>query len=128
MQFLGITVDTVKLTLEVTLDRVTEISLLVEAWLRKEKASLRDLQSLLGKLHFVSTCVRPGKSRKEAFSLRNQASTNNEISVTLSRVTSRVNLTVSTVMPKNSIRVVGATPFWTDSSNPHFANHPPKAS
>jgi hypothetical protein len=43
MEFLGITVDTVKLTLEVTLDRVTEISLLVEAWLRKEKASLRDL-------------------------------------------------------------------------------------
>jgi hypothetical protein len=40
------------------------------------------------------------KSRKEAFSLRNQASTNNEISVTLSGVTSRVNLTVSTVMPK----------------------------
>jgi hypothetical protein len=61
MEFLGITVDTVKLTLEVTLDRVTEISLLVEAWLRKEKASLRDLQSLLGKLHFVSTCVRPGR-------------------------------------------------------------------
>jgi hypothetical protein len=61
MEFLGITVDTVKLTLEVNLDRVTEISLLVEAWLRKEKASLRDLQSLLGKLHFVSTCVRPGR-------------------------------------------------------------------
>ena len=59
MEFLGITVDTVELTLEVTLDRVTKISLLVEAWLRKEKASLRDLQSLLGKLQFVSTCVLP---------------------------------------------------------------------
>jgi hypothetical protein len=61
MEFLGITVDTVKLTLEVTPDRVTEISLLVEAWLRKKKASLRDLQSLLGKLHCVSTCARPGR-------------------------------------------------------------------
>ena len=59
MEFLGITVDTVKLTLEVTPDRVTEISLLVKACLRN--ASLRDLQSLLGKLHFVSTCVRPGR-------------------------------------------------------------------
>jgi hypothetical protein len=68
------------------------------------------------------------KSRKEAFFLRKQAFTNNEISVTLSGVTSRVNLTVSTVMPKNSIRVVGATPFWTDSSNLHFANNPPTAS
>jgi hypothetical protein len=59
MEVLGITVDTVKLTLEVTPDRVTEISLLVEAWLRKKKAFLRDLQSLLGKLQFVSTCVLP---------------------------------------------------------------------
>jgi hypothetical protein len=35
--------------------------LLVEAWLRKKKDSLRDLQSLLGKLHCVSTCARPGR-------------------------------------------------------------------
>ncbi|CAG2210319.1 unnamed protein product [Mytilus edulis] len=62
MEFLGITVDTVKLTLEVTSDRVLEISLLVQAWLRKKKASLRELQSILGELHFVSTCVRPGRS------------------------------------------------------------------
>ena len=59
MELLGIAADTIKLTLEVTPDRVTEISLLVEAWLRKKKASLRDLQSLLGKLQFVSTCVLP---------------------------------------------------------------------
>ena len=39
MEFLGITVDTVKLTLEVTPDRVTEITVLVEAWLRKKNAS-----------------------------------------------------------------------------------------
>jgi hypothetical protein len=37
MEVLGITVDTVKLTIEVTPDRVTEISLLVEAWLRKKR-------------------------------------------------------------------------------------------
>jgi hypothetical protein len=42
MEFLGITVDNVKLTLEVTPDRATEISLLVEALLRNKKASLRD--------------------------------------------------------------------------------------
>jgi hypothetical protein len=39
MEFLGITVDTVKLTLKVTPERVTKISLLVEAWLRKKKGS-----------------------------------------------------------------------------------------
>jgi hypothetical protein len=42
-------------------ERVVEISLLVEAWLTKKKASLRDLQSLLDKLHFIATCVRPGR-------------------------------------------------------------------
>lgn len=61
MEFLGIMIDTVKLTLEVTPERVSEISLLVEAWLRKKKASLKDLQSLLGKLFFIATCVRPGR-------------------------------------------------------------------
>ena len=38
-----------------------EISLLVESWFRKKKASLKELQSLLGKLHFISACVRPGR-------------------------------------------------------------------
>ena len=61
MEFLGVTVDTEKMTLEVTPDRVREISLLVEAWLRKKKSSLYELQSLLGKLHFVATCVHPGR-------------------------------------------------------------------
>jgi hypothetical protein len=59
MEFLGVTVDTEKMTLEVTPDRVREISLLVEAWLRKKKSSLYELQSLLGKLHFVATCLHP---------------------------------------------------------------------
>ena len=34
---------------------------MVESWFRKKKASLKELQSLLGKLHFVSACVRPGR-------------------------------------------------------------------
>jgi hypothetical protein len=61
MELLGVTVDTRKLTLEVTPERVVEISLLVEAWLKKKKASLRELQSLLDKLHFIATCVRLGR-------------------------------------------------------------------
>jgi hypothetical protein len=36
MEFLGVTVDTEKMTLEVTPDRVRAISLLVEAWLMKK--------------------------------------------------------------------------------------------
>ena len=45
----------------VTAERILEISLLVESWFRKKKASLKELQSLLGKLHFISACVRPGR-------------------------------------------------------------------
>ena len=61
MIFLGVLFDSEKLTLEVTAERILEISLLVESWFRKKKASLKELQSLLGKLHFVSACVRPGR-------------------------------------------------------------------
>ncbi|CAC5384078.1 unnamed protein product [Mytilus coruscus] len=59
--FLGILFDTVSCTLSITKDRLEEILGLVKSWLQKDKCSLRDLQSLLGKLHFVSSCVRPGR-------------------------------------------------------------------
>ena len=59
--FLGILVDTVSCTLSVTKERLDEMSSLVEDWLIRSKYTLKELQSLLGKLHFVSTCVRPGR-------------------------------------------------------------------
>ena len=65
------------------------------------------------------------KSRKDAFFLLIQASTNNDISTTLSGVTYKVNFLVSTVIPKNSTLVVGATLFSADSSNPQFSNNLP---
>ena len=37
-----------------------EIRSLLEEWLVKNKCSKKDLQSLLGKLQFVASCVRPG--------------------------------------------------------------------
>jgi hypothetical protein len=37
MTFLGVILDSEKMTLEVTPDRVVEISLLVESWLKKKK-------------------------------------------------------------------------------------------
>jgi hypothetical protein len=49
--------------------------------------------------------------------------TNNDISTTLSGVTSKVNFLVPTVTPNNSILVVGATLFSGDSSNPQFSNN-----
>lgn len=61
MTFLGVLFDTETLTLSVTEERVAEILLLVQEWLNKSEATLRELQSLLGKLHFISNCIRPGR-------------------------------------------------------------------
>ena len=49
------------MTVEVTHERLREIKLLLATWLNKETASLKNIQSLLGKLNFVAACVRPGR-------------------------------------------------------------------
>jgi hypothetical protein len=58
---IGILVDTVSCTLSITKERRDEISSLVEDWLIRNKCTLKESQSLLGKLHLDSTCVRPGR-------------------------------------------------------------------
>ena len=50
------------MTIEITEQKLNEIKLLLRLWLNKEKASLKDIQSLIGKLNFVACCVRPGRS------------------------------------------------------------------
>ena len=61
MIFLGITLDTVKLTLEIPRPKVKEVLLLLEKWLIKQFVRRKEVESLIGKLTFLSTCVRPGK-------------------------------------------------------------------
>ena len=61
MTFIGILFNTEKLTMEVTPERLYEIQHLLQTWLDKETASLREIQSLLGKLNFVASCLRPGR-------------------------------------------------------------------
>ena len=61
MVFLGVTFDTVTMTIEVTPERVVETLNEVENWLSKFDCVKKELQSLLGKLHFVCKCVRQGR-------------------------------------------------------------------
>ena len=61
MTFIGILFDTDKMTTDVNRGRLQEIRILLETWLNKETASLKDIQSLLGKLNFIAACVRPGR-------------------------------------------------------------------
>ena len=61
MPFLGVLFNTETMTLEITPERLEEIKLLILMWLKKETASLKEIQSLLGKLNFIAACVRPGR-------------------------------------------------------------------
>ena len=61
MVFLGVLFNTEKMTMEVTPERLIEIRSLIESWLNKEEASLKDIQKLLGKLNFIGSCVRSSR-------------------------------------------------------------------
>lgn len=61
MPFIGIMFDTIKLTLEITPDRLIEIQELLDTWGSKSHASKTELESFTGKLSFVAACVRPGR-------------------------------------------------------------------
>lgn len=61
MSFLGVLFNTITMTMEITPERLIEIRNLVRSWLNKDTASLRELQSLLGKLNFVAACVKPSR-------------------------------------------------------------------
>ena len=61
MTFLGIQLNTLDLSLTISQDRLDEILSILQKWQCKHTASKHELQELLGKLHFVSRCVRPGR-------------------------------------------------------------------
>ena len=49
------------MTIEITPERLRDIISILTSWLSKSKASLKETQSLLGKLNFAAACVRPGR-------------------------------------------------------------------
>lgn len=61
MPCLGVQFDTMALTLTITPDRLQEILELLDTWENKTRANKQEVQSLLGKLMFVASCVRPGR-------------------------------------------------------------------
>lgn len=61
MSFLGVLFNTVTMTMEITPERLEEIRKLTQSWLEKDSASLKQIQSLLGKLNFVAACVKPSR-------------------------------------------------------------------
>ena len=58
---LGIQLDTITQELRIDHSRLTEIMDLLEHWSTKRRCTKRQLQSLIGKLHFVCHACRPGR-------------------------------------------------------------------
>ena len=61
MTFLGVLFDTCSMTVSVTEDRLAEIGSLLKEWEHRTHATLREIQSLIGKLQFAAHCVRSGR-------------------------------------------------------------------
>ena len=58
---LGVRIDTIAMTISISSERLVEIKELVRKWLKKSKSNKVELQSLVGKLCFVTKCVRQSK-------------------------------------------------------------------
>ena len=61
MIFLGVLFNTITMPVEVTKERLAEIRKLTEEWLNKDLATIKQIQSLFGKLNFVGACVKPSR-------------------------------------------------------------------
>ena len=61
MVCLGVEVDSEHFTLSVTEDRVQDLLTELSSWSSREFYTLKQLQSLLGKLSFVAACVKPSR-------------------------------------------------------------------
>ena len=59
--FLGILFNTLTMTLQITPERLNEITELLNEWSKKKYCNLREVQSLLGKLNFACNTVRAGR-------------------------------------------------------------------
>ena len=59
--FLGILYNTKTMTLTITNERLVELKSLLNEWTHKKHATLREVQSLLGKLNFACNTVRSGR-------------------------------------------------------------------
>jgi hypothetical protein len=61
LTFLGLELDTLEMRAALPAPKLHELRQLAEVWLKKETATVKELQSLIGKLTFATKVVRPGK-------------------------------------------------------------------
>ena len=59
--WLGIEVDTASMELRIPPDRIEATISLLRSWRKKDSCTKTELQSILGKLHFISKCCKPAR-------------------------------------------------------------------
>ena len=62
LSFAGIELDSIQMEARLPSDKLTKCMELIEAFLKRKKVTLRELQSLIGLLNFACSVVRPGRA------------------------------------------------------------------
>ena len=61
LEFLGITVDSNTMTMEIPQEKIKEVMQELKTWLYRTVCTRREIESLVGKLQFMGKCVKPGR-------------------------------------------------------------------
>ena len=61
LEFLGVTFDSEKMTMEISQQKMKDISEELHTWLYKTAASRKEVESLIGKLQFLAKCIKAGR-------------------------------------------------------------------
>ena len=61
VEWVGTSFDSTDMTIGITQARKSELLVELNKWRFKKYTTRRELESLVGKLQFVSNCVRPGR-------------------------------------------------------------------
>ena len=61
IEFVGNIINTIDMTLSVMAQRKIEVLHELETWRNREACTRRQLESLIGKLQFMSNCIKPGR-------------------------------------------------------------------
>ena len=61
IEFLGVTLDSQMLTMEIPQDKIEDTKQELDTWLYKTKATRKEIESLVGKLQFMGKCIKPGR-------------------------------------------------------------------
>ena len=62
IEFLGLTIDTIEMVVRIPKDKMQDIMVILITMIRKRKVTVAELESLAGKLNFITRAVPPGRS------------------------------------------------------------------